>query len=164
MGVRPAILMMVVVLWAATAFSQGTSPQESNSSQVCSKDKPNCAATTRNNNENVPNAPAAQNENQQNSLGSKRLMYVAPDFEAVSPNQHPPPLSTRGKFRLAMDNSFDYSAFTWAAILAAQTYGLNSDPELGRGGAAYLRYYWRIFTDGVSSSYFTQAVVPTIYA
>jgi hypothetical protein len=39
---------------------------------------------------------------------------------------------------------------------------LNSDPELGHGIAGYGRYYWRTFTDGVSGTFFTEAIVPAI--
>jgi hypothetical protein len=39
---------------------------------------------------------------------------------------------------------------------------LNSDPELGHGIAGYGRYYWRTFTDGVSGTFFTEAIVPSI--
>ena len=39
---------------------------------------------------------------------------------------------------------------------------LNSDPELGHGIAGYGRYYWRTFVDGVSGTFFTEAIVPAI--
>ena len=39
---------------------------------------------------------------------------------------------------------------------------LKSDPELGTGIAGYGRYYWRTFTDGVSGTFFTEAIVPAI--
>jgi len=87
---------------------------------------------------------------------------VVPNFAAVSPNTQLPPLSAREKFNLALHDSFDYSSFTWTAIIAAQSLALNSDPELGRGAAGYGRYYWRAFLDGVSGTYFTEAMVPAI--
>src|SRR5579864_4221937 len=93
---------------------------------------------------------------------TKRMFWVVPNFAAVSANTQLPPLSTSQKFNLAMHDSFDYSSFTWTAIIAAQSLALNSDPELGRGAAAYGRYYWRAFVDGVSGTYFTEAIVPAI--
>ncbi len=93
---------------------------------------------------------------------SKRLMWVVPNFGAVSADTELPPLSARAKFVLAYHDSFDYSGFVWTGIVAAQSYGLNSDPELGQGAAAYGRYYWRAFVDGVSGTYFTEAIVPAI--
>jgi hypothetical protein len=56
----------------------------------------------------------------------------------------------------------DYFSFTWTGILAAQALLLNSNPELGSGFVGYRGYYWRTFTDGVSGTFFTEAIVPTI--
>ena len=93
---------------------------------------------------------------------TKRMMYVVPNFAAVSAYKQLPPLSVGGKFRLATSDSFDYSSFVWTGVLAAQSYSLDSYPELGTGMAGYGRYYWRAFADGVSGTYFTEAIVPAL--
>jgi len=102
------------------------------------------------------------NANQSQAKQTKRMMWVVPNFGAVSSDTQLPPLSTREKFKLAESDSFDYSAFIWTGILAFQSWGLDSDPELGRGAAGYGRYYWRGFADGVSGTYFTEAIIPAI--
>lgn len=91
-----------------------------------------------------------------------RMFWVVPNFAAVSPNTELPPLTTRGKFDLAMHDSIDYSGFTWTAILAGQAMATRSDPELGTGIKGYGRYFWRTFADGVSGTFFTEAIVPSI--
>lgn len=94
---------------------------------------------------------------------SKRMFYVIPNFAAVNAHTQLPPLSTREKFVLAAhDSLIDYSSFVWTGILAGQALALNSDPELGHGAAGYGRYYWRTFADGVSGTFFTEAIVPAI--
>ncbi|HKQ87703.1 MAG TPA: hypothetical protein VJS43_13150 [Candidatus Acidoferrales bacterium] len=94
---------------------------------------------------------------------TKRMFWVVPNFGAVSANTQLPPMSTHDKFVLASrDSVTDYSSYTWAAILAEQAMLLNSDPELGHGVAGYGRYYWRTFTDGISGTFFTEAIVPSI--
>lgn len=91
------------------------------------------------------------------------MFWLIPNFGAVNANTQLPPLSTREKFSLAAhDSVLDYSSFTWTAILAGQAMLLNSDPELGGGITGYGRYYWRTFTDGVSGTFFTEAIVPAI--
>ena len=90
------------------------------------------------------------------------MLWVVPNFAAVNSNTQLPPLSPRGKFVLAFHDSFDYSSFTWAAIQAAQGLALNSDPEFGHGMAGYGRYYWHSYVDGVSGTYFTEAIVPVL--
>ena len=94
---------------------------------------------------------------------TKRMLWVVPNFGAVSANTQLPSMSTHDKFVLASrDSVTDYSSYTWAAILTEQAMLLNSDPELGHGIAGYGRYYWRTFTDGVSGTFFTEAIVPSI--
>jgi hypothetical protein len=94
---------------------------------------------------------------------TKRMLWVIPNFGAVNSNTQLPPLSTREKFVLAsQDSVVDYSSYTWAGILAGQAMLLNSDPELGHGIKGYGRYYWRTFVDGVSGTFFTEAIVPAI--
>jgi hypothetical protein len=109
----------------------------------------------------VPACPDQKDGSQ--AKQTKRMLWVVPNFAAVNANTQLPPLSTREKFTLAAHDSIvDYSSFTWAGILAAQSMALNSDPELGGGIAGYGRYYWRTFTDGVSGTFFTEAIVPAI--
>jgi len=90
------------------------------------------------------------------------MLWVVPNFAAVSANAHVAPLTTRQKFALATDDSFDYSSFVWTGILAVQGFAVNADPEFGHGAAAYGRYYLHNFVDGLSGTYFTEAIVPVI--
>lgn len=104
-----------------------------------------------------------ENEKDVDGEQTKRMLWVVPNFGAVNADTQLPPMSTREKFSLAAKDSVtDYSSYTWAGILAGQAYLLNADPELGRGAAGYGRYYWRTFVDGVSGTFFTEAIVPSI--
>ncbi len=94
---------------------------------------------------------------------TNRMFWLVPNFSAVSEGAQLPPLSTGEKFRMAAEDSVtDYSGYTWTAILAGQGLLTNSDPEFGRGAAGYGRYFWHNFVDGVSGTFFTEAIVPTI--
>ena len=93
---------------------------------------------------------------------TKRMFWVVPNFSAVSADTQLPPLSPKEKFKLAMQDSFDYSSFAWAGILSLQGLATNSEPELGHGMAGYGRYYWRTLADGISGTFFTEALVPAI--
>src|SRR5579859_3082327 len=111
----------------------------------------------------APAPPAGQKTENSEGKQTKRMFWLVPNFAAVDAHKQLPPLSTREKFTLAAhDSVVDYSSFTWAGVLAAQAMALNSDPELGGGFAGYGRYYWRTFTDGVSGTFFTEAIVPAI--
>jgi hypothetical protein len=107
---------------------------------------------------------ASTDQNIGNSEGkqTKRMFWVVPNFAAVDANTELPPLTARGKFALATQDSGDYSSFVWAGMLAGQSMALRSYPELHNGLAGYGRYYWRAFADQASGAFFTEAIVPAI--
>jgi hypothetical protein len=73
-----------------------------------------------------------------------------------------PPLSVKSKFVLATRDSFDYSSFTLAAIIAGENDGSRETPEFGHGAAAYARYFWHSAADLGVGNYFTEFIVPTL--
>src|SRR6202521_199623 len=93
---------------------------------------------------------------------TKRMFWIIPNFAAVSADTELPPLTTREKYALALQDSVDYSSFVWAGMLAAQSMALRSYPEFHNGVAGYSRYYWRAFVDQASGSFFTDGLVPAV--
>jgi hypothetical protein len=106
--------------------------------------------------------PASQRSDSSGGQQTKRMFGVIPNFAAVSADTELPPLTAGGKFKLATQDSVDYSSFIWAGMQAGQSMALKSYPELGHGMAGYSRYYWRAFADQASGSYFTEAIVPAL--
>jgi hypothetical protein len=92
----------------------------------------------------------------------KRILWVIPNYRAVSANTQLPPLSVKGKFWLATQDSFDYSSFILAGILAGAGQAKNSTREFRQGAAGYGRYYWHSFADQAVGNYLTEAIVPTV--
>jgi len=107
-------------------------------------------------------APAVQKIDNSEGKQTKRMFWVIPNFAAVSAHTEVAPLTVRGKFVLASQDSGDYSSFIWAGLLAGQSMALNSYPEFRHGPAGYSRYYWRAFADQASGSFFTEAIVPAL--
>jgi hypothetical protein len=105
---------------------------------------------------------ALKPQEEQEGRQTNRIMGVVPNFGAVSANTQLPPLTTKGKFWLATEDNFDYSSFIWTGILSGQEFALKNYPEFGQGAAGYGRYYWHTFVDGVSGTYFTEAIVPWV--
>jgi hypothetical protein len=106
--------------------------------------------------------PADQKADDSEGKQTKRMFWIIPNFAAVSANTEATPLSVRGKFVIATQDSVDYSSFIWAGLQAGQSMALKSYPELGHGAAGYGRYYWRAFADQASGSFFTEAIVPAL--
>ena len=68
----------------------------------------------------APQASADADPSKDASEGKqpKRILWIIPNYRAVSANTQLPPLSVKGKFWLATQDSFDYSSFVLAGIVA----------------------------------------------
>jgi hypothetical protein len=112
----------------------------------------------------TPSVPPAQANNPNDQYGKqpKRILWVIPNYRAVSANTHLPPLSLKSKFWLATQDSFDYSAFIFVGGLAGIAMANNSEPSFKQGAAGYGRYYWHLFVDGAIENYMTEAIVPAV--
>ena len=100
----------------------------------------------------------------EDSIGKqpKRILWIIPNYRAVSANTYLPPLSLKGKFWLATQDTFDYSSFISVGILSGVAMASNSEPTFGQGAAGYGRYYWHTFADGGIENYMVEAIVPAL--
>jgi hypothetical protein len=92
----------------------------------------------------------------------KRILWIVPNYRAVSANTYLPPLNFKDKLWLATEDTFDYSDFIFVGGLAGISLAQNSQPSFGQGGAGYGRYYWHIFVDGAIENYMAEAIVPAV--
>ena len=182
--IRTILPLLPLLLWPLFAWGQTSSaldpdnpmqPTQAQPAQNAGAPASESAQQNQSQTSATPTAPGQtqadpkekKDQKQQESEASKgeqtkRMLYVVPNFGAVSAGKQLPPLSTKEKFSLAFEDSFDYSAFVWTGILAAQDYGLGSYPELGTGITGYGRYYWRGVLDDASGTYFTEAIMPAL--
>jgi hypothetical protein len=176
LGGRAVTAFTLLLFFAAALCAQAQAPNKSDSKQggvACQQAGNSSAAPSQAESQSGkdgekksaeasddPCAVKAQDE--QEGRQTNRIMGVVPNFGAVSANTQLPRLTTKGKFWLATEDSFDYSSFIWTGILSGQEFALNNYPEFGQGAAGYGRYYWHTFVDGVSGTYFTEAIVPWI--
>ena len=105
-----------------------------------------------------PKVDAQDNTPQQ----TKRILWIIPNYRAVSTNAHLPPLGVKGKFWLATQDSFDYSSFIFTGMLAGISMANVSEPSFGQGAAGYGQYYAHTFADGTIENYMTEAILPTL--
>lgn len=91
---------------------------------------------------------------------TKRILFIIPNFRAVSVNTKLPPESVKEKFLGATQDSFDYSAFVWAGALAGVSMAQDSYPEFGQGAEGYGHYYWHTFVDQAQENYWVEFVFP----
>jgi hypothetical protein len=92
----------------------------------------------------------------------KRILGVMPNFRAVSAGQLPPPPTPHQAFKIATQNSFDYSSFIFVGITSMLAEGTNTHPQLGKGIGGYWGYSWRGFTDKTDGNYWVIWALPSV--
>ncbi len=92
----------------------------------------------------------------------KRILGVMPNYRAVSAGEVPPPPTPREAFKIATENSFDYSAFVFVGVTSLLAEGTNAHSQLGKGVGGFWAYYWRGYLDKTDGNYWVDAIVPTI--
>jgi len=165
-----AAIAFALSLWASTAFAQSTSeaappasapqkPATANGRELSPQADPS----------SQPKADSAnitptltQHESDDEGKQSKRILWVFPNYRAVSVGTQLPALSPKDKFWLATQDSFDYSAFISAGIIAGVSQASGSYPEFLQGGKGFGRYYWHAVADQTVGNYMTEAIVPTL--
>jgi len=128
---------------------------------------PQQADTTADGKSSLPDAPTPNvnpadptNPTDQYGQQPKRILWVIPNYRAVSANTHLPPQSFKNNLWLATEDTFDYSDFIFVGGLAGIAMAGKSQPSFGQGGAGFGRYYWHLFVDGAIEDYMTEAIVP----
>src|SRR5574340_717466 len=107
-------------------------------------------------------APAAHPKDGSEGKQPKRILWIIPNYRAVSAGTQLPPLALKDKFWLATQDSFDYSSFFLAGVLAATGQARTSTPQFRQGAAGFGRYYWHSFADQAVGNYLTEAIVPAV--
>lgn len=92
----------------------------------------------------------------------KRILWIIPNYRAVSANTYLPPQSLKQKFWLATEDTFDYSNFILVGILAGESMAANSQPSFGQSWSGYGKYYWHSFADGALENYMVEAIAPSL--
>ena len=92
----------------------------------------------------------------------KRILWIIPNYRTASVPVPYRPLSTKQKFDIAFQDSFDRG--TIALGLAFGAYGQlnNATPSFGHGPAGYARYASTAYADLVIGDYLTEAIYPSL--
>ena len=102
-----------------------------------------------------PSPPASKQQ-------PKRILGIMPNYRAVSAGAIPPPPTPRQAFKIATQNSFDYSSVVFVGITSSIAEWSDAHAQLGEGMAGYGRYYWRGFLDKTDGNYLVIFALPSI--
>jgi hypothetical protein len=108
--------------------------------------------------------PPAQSSAAESNQGrqTKRILFVVPNFRAVSADQHLPPQTVKDKFKTAFQDSLDYSSFIFVGGQAGVAMANKSYPEFRQGAAGYGRYYWHTLADAINENTFVEFIMPVV--
>jgi len=91
-----------------------------------------------------------------------RLFYTLPNFLTLEKGGHPPPLTSKEKFKVVFRGSFDPVIYPWYGFLSAISQAENSEPGYGQGWAGYGKRYGAAFADGTIENFLTGAILPSM--
>jgi hypothetical protein len=91
---------------------------------------------------------------------TKRILYIVPNFRAVSVDQQLPPQTVKEKLKTATLDSADYSSFIFVAIQAGIAEARTATPEFHQGAAGYGRYYWHTYADYADENLWVEFIFP----
>jgi hypothetical protein len=86
-----------------------------------------------------------------------------PNYRAVSAGAIPPPATPKQAFKIATENSFDYSSFVFVGLTSMIAEGEEAHPSLGKGVPGFWAYSWRGFVDKVDGNYWVIFALPTVF-
>jgi len=93
----------------------------------------------------------------------KRILGIMPNYRAVSAGAIPPPPTPKQAFKIATQNSFDYSSFVFVGLTSMIAEGQDAHPSLGKGVSGFWGYYWRGFVDKTDGNYWVIFALPTVF-
>jgi hypothetical protein len=93
----------------------------------------------------------------------KRILGIMPNYRAVSAGAIPPPPTPTQAFKIATQNSFDYSSFVFVGLTSMMAEGQNTHPSLGKGVPGFWAYSWRGFVDKTDGNYWVIFALPTVF-
>jgi hypothetical protein len=105
---------------------------------------------------------SASTANADEGQQTKRILWIIPNFRAVSAGVKLPPQSVKEKFKTGALDSFDYSSFIFVGIQAGISQASNAYPAFRQGAAGYGRYYWHTFADQTDENLWVEGLLPVV--
>jgi len=158
---------MKLVCACAIAFSLVTVLQGQEPSAPSSKQ-----GTTAIDQASLPAAPgtgsvatktSSSSSNSSSTEQTKRILGIIPNFRSVSADVILPPQTAKDKFKIGLQDTFDYSNFIFVGAQAGLSQATNSYPAFHQGARGYGRYYWHTFADQSDENIWVESILPAAF-
>jgi hypothetical protein len=94
---------------------------------------------------------------------SKRILGLIPNNRTWPSLTDYKPLTTKEKFAIAKEDSFDRGTLMLAALFAADGQMTNANRSFGQGMKGYAQYFGASYGDLVIGNYMSEAIYPTLF-
>ncbi len=94
---------------------------------------------------------------------TKRILGFIPNFRSVSADVILPPQTAKDKFKVGLQDTFDYSNFIFVGAQAGLSQATNSYPAFHQGARGYGRYYWHTFADQSDENLWVESILPAAF-
>jgi hypothetical protein len=141
------VVMLCCVLMSA---QQSNQPQASQSQANLPEASQSTSSATGNDAQR-----AAQAKKQ-----SHHIFWVIPNYRSDESGAAFKPLTPKSKFKVALDDSFDPSAFLVAGVFAGTNMAQRQYASFGNGPAGFAQYYGGAFADQAIGNFMTEALFP----
>jgi len=95
-------------------------------------------------------------------LEDKRILGIIPNNRTSASLKDYKPLSSKEKFEIARQDSFDRGTVVLAAAFAADAQLTNANPSFGQGVRGYNRYFGASYGDFIIGNYMSEAIYPAL--
>ena len=93
---------------------------------------------------------------------SKHVLWIIPNFRTSPDLKGYEPLTTKEKFTIATQDTFDRGTIALAALFAGQSQLSNSDQSFGHGIEGYTHRWAASYADFAIGNYMTEGVYPAL--
>lgn len=113
--------------------------------------------------EPLPAPTPVERENEPKPRENDRIFGVIPNYRTVEDeNRQPTSISAGEKFKLGLQDSFDYFAYPAAGIFAGIAMAQKQTPSFGQGAAGFGRYYGTAFADQTIGNMMSESIFPSV--
>jgi hypothetical protein len=95
-------------------------------------------------------------------LESKRILGIIPNNRTWPSLTDYKPLTSREKFKIAEQDSFDRGTLILAGLFAADAQATNANRVFGQGVKGYAQYFGASYADFVIGNYMSEAIYPAL--
>jgi len=109
-------------------------------------------------NQSVPSS--REPDGQQHQPSKNHIFWIIPNYRSDENSAETKPLTPGAKMKVAMDDSFDPSAFLVAGVFAGVAMAQRQDSSFGPGAQGFGKYYAGAFADQAIGNIMTEGLFP----